>query len=359
MATIVQGVGDEIAGTPAKGLSDPKLSIIGPRADALLIWGSPVIALVLAWSWMRIAGVMSPAGGDHMIAGLVALVAILTYAHLVAVFPRAYLNREVFETHRGRLTIGPLVLISTMLISTPVFTACLVAAILWDIHHSAMQTFGLGRIYDMKAGNDGNVLRRTDMLLNGAMYIGPLAAGAALVAQFHPFQPIGEYGWQALTQVPGVVAGWAHPIRIAAITVSLAIAALASLNYARAIRSGSYRLPVHKAVLLATTGTVSLCMWLFTPPFLAYVISNIFHAMQYFAIVWLKEGRRIAGIGRGGERDASTLAFLVFFAVCFAFGIVYWWESGPYRLILAPFIACSLLHFWFDGFVWSVRRRQV
>ena len=29
------------------------------------------------------------------------------------------------------------------------------------------------------------------------------------------------------------------------------------------------------------------------------------------------------------------------------------------RWLLAPFIACSLLHFWFDGFVWSVRKRQV
>jgi hypothetical protein len=359
MATSFQRVGDEIAATPATGLSDPKLSIINPRADALLLWGSPVIALVFAWAWMRIAGMLPSAEGDHMVGALVALVAILTYAHLVAVVPRAYLNREVFNTHRGRLTIGPLVLISTMLISTPVFVACLIAAIMWDVHHSAMQTFGLGRIYDMKAGNDGNVLRRTDMLLNGAMYIGPLAAGAALVAQFHPFQPIGDYGWRALTQVPGVVAGWAGTIRIIAITASLAIVALATVNYARAMRDGSYKLPQHKAVLIATTGTVSLCMWLFTPPFLAYVISNIFHAMQYFAIVWLKEGRRIAGFGRGGEREASTLAFVTFFAICFAFGIVYWAESGPYRLILAPFIACSLLHFWFDGFVWSVRRKQV
>lgn len=359
MATGFHHVGDTIAEVPATGLSDPKLSIIGPRADALLLWGSPVIALVFAWLWVRVAGMLPGAEGQHAVAALVALVAILTYAHLVAVVPRAYFNREVFAAHRGRLTIGPLVLISTMLISTPVFVACLVAAIMWDVHHSAMQTFGLGRIYDMKAGNDGNALRRTDLLLNGALYIGPLAAGAALIAQFHPLQPIGEFGWKALTQVPGVVAGWAGAIRIVAIAASLAIAALAVANYARAIRTGSYRLPQHKAVLIATTGTVSLCMWLFTPPFLAYVISNIFHAMQYFAIVWLKEGRRIAGFGRGGDRDAGVLAFVLFFAICFAFGTVYWAESGPYRLILAPFIACSLLHFWYDGFVWSVRKKLV
>ena len=321
--------------------------------------GLSAIALVFAWAWVRLAGLLPGAESDHAIRALVALVAILTYAHLVAVVPRAYFNREVFSAHRGRLTVGPLVLISTMLISTPVFVACLVAAIMWDVHHSAMQTFGLGRIYDMKAGNDGNELRRTDLLLNGALYIGPLAAGAALLAQFHPLQPIGEYGWSALTRVPTMVAGWAGVIRVVAIVTSVAIAGFAATNYARAIRTGRYTLPPHKAVLIATTGSVSLCMWLFTPPFLAYVISNIFHAMQYFAIVWLKEGRRIAGFGRGGDRDATSLAFVVFFAICFAFGLVYWAESGPYRLILAPFIACSLLHFWFDGFVWSVRKKLV
>src|SRR5258707_7196670 len=208
MATSLQRVGDQIAKTPATGLSDPKLSIISPRADAVFLWGSPAIALVIAWTWVRVAGMLPGAQGDHAITALVALVAILTYAHLVAVVPRAYFNREVFAAHRGRLTIGPLVLISTMLISTPVFVACLIAAIMWDVHHSAMQTFGLGRIYDMKAGNDGNELRRTDLLLNGALYIGPLAAGAALLAQFHPLQPIGEFGWTALTRVPTMVAGW-------------------------------------------------------------------------------------------------------------------------------------------------------
>jgi hypothetical protein len=30
-----------------------------------------------------------------------------------------------------------------------------------------------------------------------------------------------------------------------------------------------------------------------------------------------------------------------------------------WHVLLAPFIACSLLHFWFDGFVWSVRRSDV
>src|SRR5690348_5036299 len=112
MATGFHQIGETIAEAPATGLSDPKLSIISPRADALLLWGSPVIALVFAWACVRFAGMLPGAEVDHAIAALDALFAILTYAHLVAVVPRAYFNREVFAAHRGRLTIGPLVLIS-------------------------------------------------------------------------------------------------------------------------------------------------------------------------------------------------------------------------------------------------------
>ncbi|QNA82815.1 hypothetical protein G4G27_01395 [Sphingomonas sp. So64.6b] len=33
--------------------------------------------------------------------------------------------------------------------------------------------------------------------------------------------------------------------------------------------------------------------------------------------------------------------------------------AGSAKVFAAPFVACSLLHFWYDSFVWSVRKRQV
>jgi hypothetical protein len=115
-------------------------------------------------------------------------------------------------------------------------------------------------------------------------------------------------------------------------------------------------MPAHKAALLLSTGAVSIAAWGFMPPFMAFATVNLFHALQYFAIVWLKEGSRIGARLRleGGGR----LALWIFLGLCGAFGLAYF-AAQSFQLFLAPFIACSLLHFWYDGFVWSVRRKQV
>ena len=41
-----------------------------------------------------------------------------------------------------------------------------IAATFWDVYHSAMQTFGLGRIYDARTGNNPNKGRRLDAAFN-------------------------------------------------------------------------------------------------------------------------------------------------------------------------------------------------
>ena len=62
-------------------------------------------------------------------------------------------------------------------------------------------------------------------------------------------------------------------------------------------------------------------------------------------------------MARGSHRQWPAAAFA---GGCGLFGLGYLAaSSGKPGLVLAPFVACSLLHFWYDGFVWSVRKRQV
>ena len=132
--------------------------------------------------------------------------------------------------------------------------------------------------------------------------------------------------------------------------------ATALVAYERA-RVAGYRLSAHKLALLLSTAIVSITAWVFSPPAMAFAIVNLFHVMQYFAIVWLKEGGRINALAPRAGR--STLPLLL--AACAGFGFLYWLAAhgGSMRLIIAPFVAVSLLHFWYDAFVWSVRRRLV
>jgi hypothetical protein len=340
------------------GLHRPALAIATPRVDALFFWGAPLLALLAIVALGAVAALLPPVAGGAVTRGTVAAMAIVTYAHLIAVAPRAYLNRDVFRAHRARLTIVPVLLLGAMLASTAVLVAMFVLAVFWDVHHSAMQTFGLGRIYDAKAGNDPHALRRVDLWLNAALYIGPLVAGATMLVHLHTLDSFGRVGWTVLTRVPPLAADHAGAIRLAGIVAWGAAVAGATIAYARAAARG-YRMSPYKQALLLSTAATSILAWGFASPLVAFMTVNLFHAVQYFALVWVKEGGRIRAVAP----RLGAAALPAFVAACLGFGAVYWWVHGDRPLAagawLAPFVACSLLHFWYDAFVWSVRRKLV
>ncbi len=339
-----------------EALANPALAIASPRIDALCFWGVPAIALAVCTIWMLFASFLPHHDGEQATQLLVLLGGIVTYAHLIAVVPRAYFNKQVFDDHKLKLTIAPVVLIAGLWLSDTLLIIALVLNIFWDVHHSALQTFGLGRIYDMKAGNDSRQLRRVDLLLNWVLYVGPIAFGASLMAHIHAFDKFGQIGWTMLTQVPAIADGAAGWIRLAAVAAWVAVVGVAAWEYRRAMKAG-YVMPAHKAALLATTSIVSILAWGFAPPLLAFIAINIFHAVQYFALVWLKEGKRMSEMASARPRIAKQ-AIPIFLGFCTLFGIGYT-LAGPYKGLIVPFVACSLLHFWYDSFVWSVRKKQV
>lgn len=336
-------------------LSQSEQSIGGARYDFLLLWGVPLIIFALVQFYLSSALLVRPTTGEAMIAMLMMTSAVVTYAHLVAAAPRAYLNREVFAAHRTRLTVTPVLLVAALMISPALLALAGVVAVFWDVHHSAMQNFGLARIYDMKAGNDARVLRRADLRLSWMLYVGPIMAGASLAAHFQSFDRLATTSLSSLADLPGVFETQLPLLRAAGVIAYLFVLGWAVLDYRAAARRG-YRLPAHKAALIGTTGLVSLLAWGFASPLIAFTTINLYHAIQYFALVWVKEGARIQAwlnMPRGP-------VLLLFLGGCGAAGIAYQLATSAYSgWILAPFIACSLLHFWYDGFIWSVGKKLV
>lgn len=337
------------------GLADPARAIGGPRFDAICFWGGPLIWLFVTEAWFSSALLMPKEAGHGFVAAIGYFAAILTYGHLVAVVPRAYFNREVFEQNRFRLTAVPVLLLVGLLISPIIMAIAGMLAILWDVHHSAMQNFGLGRIYDMKAGNDAQILRQTDLRLNWVLYVGPLAAGASLLTHANALVTDGKASFVEIAALPGVLEQQHYWISAVAVLAWFLTIGWSVLDYRRAIAAG-YRLPPHKAALTVSTGLVSLIAWGFSSPLVAFISINIYHAIQYFALVWLKEGDRMAQ--RAKRAPASTLG--LFLGLCGVIGVAYDTATTTnINWLIAPFVACSLLHFWYDSFVWSVRKKQV
>lgn len=337
------------------GLSDARGTIIGPHRDALFFWGAPLLALLAVKLWLLVGALQSPLTGESMASALLTFSIIITYAHLVAVVPRAYLNAEVFAANRLRLTVAPIALIAVIVLSPTMFAILGAIAILWDIHHSAMQNFGLSRIYDLKAGNAPERLRRTDLRLNWFLYVGPIASGAGLLLHLHALDRLSDTSLAAIARLPGLLEGQMSIVAAIAMALWAGAIGLAVTDYRRAMADG-YQIPPHKLALIFTTGFVSLVAWGFSSPLVALVSINIYHAVQYFALVWLKEGARMTALAPKRKWTAAV----VFGGLCALFGVAYsvaipmgiQWLGGI-------FLACSILHFWYDGFIWSVRKRQV
>jgi hypothetical protein len=84
--------------------------------------------------------------------------------------------------------------------------------------------------------------------------------------------------------------------------------------------------------------------------------------VQYLAFVWAQEGQRLrarlAAVGRAGRWLSRRRAGLtLFLGVMGAYGL--WAQLVSAHLSWCVTIVISLMHFWYDGFIWSVRRGEV
>ena len=121
--------------------------IAGPWYDNIFFIFSPLIALVLgmglSFTVLSDAQVTFIGREDNLIAWFVGP---FIMAHLVAVVYRSHLNSGVFRHFPPRFTVIPSALFLAMGFSTTALVVVSVAATFWDVYHSGMQTFDLGRI---------------------------------------------------------------------------------------------------------------------------------------------------------------------------------------------------------------------
>jgi hypothetical protein len=337
----------------------------GYIASPLYDWVCFIVSPLLAVAFVELSGWVAWAHEGARLFGaersrIELFGALWTFGHLFAVVFRTHLNPTIFRKHPLRFTLVPVALFVVLGLSDFALVTGFVLTGLWDVYHSSKQNFGLCRIYDARAGNDPELGRKLDLWMNHCLYIGPLLAGASLLPTLADLESFRLVGWDA----PGRALAWIAErhlaIRYAVIGAGGAYAVFYAVATAR-MRERGYRLPLPKAALLASVGTSSILAWGFLPPLEAFVTSNLFHGLQYFGIVWFSEreslGRLIRLPGAGARRVATFAAFA---AVITAAAIFH--ESvqpDDVRWLLPVPVVITLMHFWWDGFVWSVQRREI
>lgn len=318
--------------------------IVGPGWDLFFFLLSPLFALGIGAGTLR--------ASPEVVSVKQSFIAVFVLAHVLAGCFRAYGDPAVFHRFRFRFTLIPLAALILMAAS-PVALALGVAAVaVWDVHHSSAQTFGLARIYDARHGNDPRQGRSLDLLLNYLLYAGPILAGATLLSHLDAFYGFVAVGDTALTSVPA----WArvlHPALGTAVVLGGALLVTLYVLSFRRFTAAGYKVAPQKLLLYATTAMASTVSWGALPFLEAVFVMKLFHSLQYFGLVAWSEGRRAGSA-------PLLLARLAAPALLFgSFGTAMRQAPEPNSVGLALLTTITLLHFWSDGFMWSVRKKAV
>jgi len=289
-------------------------------------------------------------------------IGVLIHAHLVAVFIRSHGNPRIFKEYPERFITVPILLYVAMLASSWVLVCVSVLATFWDVYHSALQTFGFSRIYDGRAGNPPEQGRRLDWWLNQLLYCGPILAGATMIDHFNDFSefeslnsPVAVF----FTRVPAFMQGHQGYFTWSILAAGAVFLVYYVVAYVRLYRQG-YAVSPQKVYLLASTGVCSLIAWGFNPWGTAFFIMNLFHAVQYFGIVWANERGTIQRmLGVTSWSMGSYVALVAFLGFALAYGAAAEIWGGAFEWFWPLTLVVSIMHFWYDGFIWSVRRKQV
>jgi hypothetical protein len=340
--------------------------IASPASDWFFLIAAPLVAVAAFVPFAAIPMLRFPIGGTPSGGSFMdGFIAIVIYAHLFLVFFRSHANRAIFRQYPLRFVAVPLLLFAAVYTSTWALIVVGVVGVWWDVYHSALQTFGIGRIYDLRAGNDLEAGRRLDQAMNLLLYAGPILGGASLAMHLQAFSNFEEVGAAFFTSIPARAEAHARWLTTGVLAVGIPFSIYYFWRYWRLSRSG-YRVSLQKASLYAIAAMVSIVCWGFNSFGEAFFVMNFFHALQYFFIVWHMEGANLTSrFGLSRVPQGRYLMLALFLVIGTGYGI---WTTGAWpwpelqpskRGLAATLLTVSILHFWYDGFIWSVRRGQV
>ena len=354
--------------------------ILDPFQDFLFIIAAPLICLGLAVLAMHYYGA---ARGATMV--IMAHV-VLTVAHHMPTFIRIYGDLDLLQRFKWNFLLGPVVpvLFSAGVLGYinyhdyPVeyFLYLYIFLALWDPWHFLRQHFGFMRIYDRNNKAPVALASNMDWAICGLWFLHIMAASADWI-------PGLLEDLYRNTHIPLLLVlpeGFIGVLK----TVTWWMAVAASAVYAGylvwCLKRGYYVSIAKLALLLCTFGVM---YFTYTPNNLilqlvpawgfkvGFATLGIVHMTQYLAIVW-RYDQRIAQQGRArpnwfqklhSQRTAVgvAIAAAVYVLFCIGYGNVIT-TSHENRWLMSVLLAVgftsTLMHYYFDGFIWRVRHQQ-
>jgi Tfp pilus assembly protein PilF len=290
------------------------------------------------------------------------LLAFLATGHHLPGLIRAYGDRQLFQRFKYRFLVAPVVLLYVSLFfALRDMQGLMMIAVAWGFWHATMQTYGFVRIYDAKVKLVDRVTARLDLLMCFAWF------GMGIV-----HSPGRKADWLSTWVIAGgkLPGGVNFDLLQPVWNVGTGIVTVAFLvNTARNAISGQQLNPVKFLTMISCFGFWWYSMVGIRNAVLGVALFEIFHDIQYLAIVWsfnraqVDRNPNVGLFTKFVFRRSWMMACLYVLAVC-AYGYL---GQAP-ESIDAPTVrniffgigtASLLLHFYYDGFIWKVRDQSI
>lgn len=330
----------------------PKLWILDSWRDLILYVGTPLLLLpVFALAQAR----WSPQDIFLFVAAFGAM------GHHLPGMIRAYGDRALFERFRLRFIFAPLFL---LVVCVAFFwwdlKGILLIVFFWGVWHGLMQTYGFCRIYDAKAGTFDGLTRRLDF----AMCVIWFATAVAL-SPYRLSDTLDTFYMAGGPFVPPSVIYYGQQFMLLAATT---VTVLFLFHFGRMWIIGKGASPVKLALLVTSIAFWWYCNNLVANILVGIALFEVFHDVQYLSLVWIYNRNRvekdsnIGGFMRFIFRRSGSLIGL-YVGLVFAYGSLSFFNAhlgtdAVKRILTGVVTASTLLHFYYDGFIWKVRERS-
>ncbi|MBC7983497.1 MAG: hypothetical protein H7Y02_06550 [Candidatus Obscuribacterales bacterium] len=351
--------------------------VLTPTQDALFVIFAPLLVLAAALIAFR------KLGAAEATSLIVVAHIVMTVAHHLPTFIRIYGDVDLVKRFKWSFVLGPViplvfsigVLIYINAHDYPVeyFLYLYIMLALWDPWHFLRQHYGFMRVYDRANAAPKQLAAKMDLWLCVVWFTHiMLASGAWLPEMLHDLYastniPI------ALTVSAAAIGAAAAFTQVAAIVMTLIYGGYLFWCWKKHFYISAAKL----ALFLLTFGVMYLTYtpnewilsvapgWTFKVGFAAI---GIVHMTQYLAIVWrynrslsASAERSRAGLFRRWHAKGGWLLGIAYIVVCLFYGEVVTTQRDNRWLmsvLLAIGFTSTLMHYYFDGFIWKVRHQQ-
>ncbi|APZ94382.1 tetratricopeptide repeat protein [Fuerstiella marisgermanici] len=326
------------------------LWIVDPRLDLLWFIGTPVL---LVPAFLLLTQVMSL----ERLAILVVTFGAVGH-HLPGMF-RAYGDAELFRRYRVRFILAPIFLLTiSLLFSFYRPDTLTVVVIAWGYWHSQAQIYGFLRIYDSKAGFTDARSALIDRFLCLTWFAGGIVLSTGRMTDF--FSVYYRTGGSAID------AAWVRAAQNCVLGLMM-VSLLAYVGHLLfAVLSGRRPSLVKLLTIVVSVSFWWYCMVEVSNIVLGVAMYEVFHDVQYLAIVWYFNRRRASTENSGWLTKAlfqpQMRCVFIYVALVLTYGagslLTRSMDRSTVQTILtALFVASGLLHFYYDGFIWRLRER--